>query len=176
VTEAMSDQHGESSFCRSAGDKIMFSNTVIESIRKVRQKYPDPQGAVLPALHIIQKEYGHLSYEAMRFVSHQLRVPESDVFGTATFYSLYRWKSPGRHQIQICHNLSCSLLGAESLVKHLEKKLGVGEGDVTADGRFSFIRMECIGRCDGAPAMLVDDDYHGNLTPDRIDEILNQYA
>jgi len=103
-------------------------------------------------------------------------VPESDVFGAATFYSLYRWKSPGRHQIQICHNLSCSLMGAEPVIKHLEQKLGVREGEATKDGRFSFIRMECIGRCDGAPAMLVDDDYHGNLTPARIDEILKQYA
>lgn len=165
----------EAHFCRTTGDKMLFSDKIIEAIRKVRENYPDAQGAVLPALHIIQKEYGRLGYEAMRFVSQQLRVPESDVFGTATFYSLYRWKSAGKHQIQICHNLSCTLLGAESLIKHLEQKLGVCEGAVTKDGRFSFLRMECIGRCDGAPAMLVDDDYHGNLTPEKIDEILKKY-
>jgi NADH-quinone oxidoreductase subunit E len=111
----------------------------------------------------------------MRFVSQLLKVPESDVFGTATFYSLYRWHSAGKHHIQICHNLSCTLMGAETVIKHLENTLGVCEGQVTKDGRFSFIRMECIGRCDGAPAMLVDDDYHGNLTPERIDEILKKY-
>jgi NADH-quinone oxidoreductase subunit E len=171
----MSDQHEEAHFCRPVGDKIIFSDKIVQAIKKVRQKYPDSQGAVLPALHIIQKEYGHLSYEAMRFVSHQLRVSESDVFGTATFYSLYRWKSAGKHLIQICHNLSCSLMGAEPVIKHLEQKLGVREGEVTKDGRFSFIRMECIGRCDGAPAMLVDDEYHGNLTPERIEGILQQY-
>ena len=171
----MSDVIEDSRFCRTAGDKIMFSDAVINAINDVRKKYPDAQGAVLPSLHIIQKAYGHLTYEAMRFVSQHLRVPESDVFGTATFYSLYRWKSAGRHQIQICHNLSCSLLGAESLIKHLEQKLGVCEGEVTKDGRFSFIRMECIGRCDGAPAMLVDDDYHGELTPEKIDTILKKY-
>lgn len=165
----------ETHFCRTAGDKMLFSDTVIEAIEKVRQKYPDAQGAVLPSLHIIQKEYGHLGYEAMRFVSQRLRVPEADVFGAATFYSLYRWKSAGKHQIQICHNLSCTLMGAETVIKHLERKLGVCEGQVTKDGRFSFIRMECIGRCDGAPAMLVDDEYHGNLTPERIDEVLKQY-
>jgi len=165
----------EPNFCRTAGDKMMFSDSVIEAIRKVRTKYPEAQGAVLPALHIIQKEYGSLSYEAMRFVSQHLRVPESDVFGTATFDSLYRWDKPGRHLIQICHNLSCTLMGAEPVIKHLEQKLGVHEGEVTKDGRFSFIRMECIGRCDGAPAMLVNDEYHGNLTPERIDEILKKY-
>jgi NADH-quinone oxidoreductase subunit E len=161
--------------CKTAGDKIMFSDAVVNAINQARQRYPDSQGAVLPALHIIQKEYGNLTAEAIRFVSQHLKVPESDVFGTATFYSLYRWHSAGRHQIHICHNLSCSLLGAETLIKHLEKKLGVCEGDVTKDGRFSFIRMECIGRCDGAPAMLVDDDYHGNLTPEKIDEVLKKY-
>jgi NADH-quinone oxidoreductase subunit E len=171
----MSDQHEEAHFCRTAGDKIMFSDSIVQAIKKAQQRYPDAQGAVLPALHIIQKEYGHLTYEAMRFVSQQLRVPESDVFGTATFYSLYRWKNPGRHLIQICHNLSCSLMGAESVIKHLERSLGVCEGQVTKDGRFSFIRMECIGRCDGAPAMLVDDDYHGDLTPDKIEGILKKY-
>jgi NADH-quinone oxidoreductase E subunit len=165
----------ETQFCRSAGKKMMFSDAVVEAINSVRRKYPEAQGAELPSLHIIQKEYGHLGYEAMRFVSQQLRVPESDVFGAATFYSLYRWKSAGKHQIQICHNLSCTLMGAETVIRHLEKKLGVCEGEVTKDGRFSFIRMECIGRCDGAPAMLVDDDYHGNLTPERIDEVLRQY-
>jgi NADH-quinone oxidoreductase E subunit len=171
----MSDHHEEAHFCRTVGDKIMFSDAIVQAIKKVQQRYPDQQGAVLPALHIIQKEYGHLTYEAMRFVSQQLRVPESDVFGTATFYSLYRWKNPGRHLIQICHNLSCSLMGAESVIKHLERSLGVCEGQVTKDGRFSFIRMECIGRCDGAPAMLIDDDYHGDLTPAKIDGILKKY-
>jgi len=165
----------ETHFCRTAGDKMIFSDAIISAINKVRQKYPDAQGAVLPSLHIIQKEFGHLGYEAMRFVAQQLRVPESDVFGAATFYSLYRWKSAGRHLIQICHNLSCTLMGAETVIRHLEKKLGVCEGQVTPDGRFSFIRMECIGRCDGAPAMLVDDDHHTDLTPERIDEILKQY-
>lgn len=153
----------------------MFSDAIVDAVKNVQKRYPDAQGAVLPSLHIIQKEYGYLTAEAIRFVSQQLKVPESDVFGTATFYSLYRWASPGRHQIQICHNLSCSLLGAESLIAHLEKKLGVCEGEVTKDGRFSFIRMECIGRCDGAPAMLVDDEYHGELTPEKIDAILKKY-
>ena len=165
----------EPHFCRTTGDKMMFSDKVIDAINTVRRKYPDAQGAVLPSLHIIQKEYGHLGYEAMRFVSNHLKVPESDVFGTATFYSLYRWKSAGKHQIQICHNLSCTLMGTETVIAHLEKKLGVCEGQVTADGKFSFLRMECIGRCDGAPAMLVDDEYHGNLTPEKIDEVLKQY-
>jgi NADH-quinone oxidoreductase subunit E len=78
--------------------------------------------------------------------------------------------------ISICHNLTCSLLGAEPLIEHLRNRLGVEEGQVTVDGRFLFRRIECIGRCDGAPAMLVDNDYHGELTPEKIDVILGQYV
>jgi NADH-quinone oxidoreductase subunit E len=77
--------------------------------------------------------------------------------------------------ISVCHNLPCSLLGAETIIEHLGSVLGVEEGQVTVDGKFSFQRIECIGRCDGAPAMLVDDEYHGNLTPEKIDGILKTY-
>ena len=153
----------------------MLSPDAIERIRKKTRHYPDSLAAVLPALHIVQGELGHLPAESMRFVADLLNVPESEVYGTATFYSLLRWKPPGRHVISVCHNLPCSLLGAETIIEHLGRTLGVGEGQVTADGRFSFNRIECIGRCDGAPAILVNDDYHGGLTPEKIDEILKKY-
>lgn len=153
----------------------MLSSAAIERIRKKVRHYPEALAAVLPALHIVQGELGHLSADSMRFVADLLNVPESEVFGTATFYSLLRWKPPGRHVISVCHNLPCTLLGAETIIEHLGRALGVGEGQVTADGRFSFRRIECIGRCDGAPAMLVDDDHHCGLTPEKIDEILKSY-
>ena len=153
----------------------MLGPEVIERIHRKRRHYPDARSAVLPALHIVQEELGHLPADAMRFIADLLNVPESQVYGTATFYSLLRWKPAGRHVISVCHNLSCSLLGAEAIIEHLSSTLGVGEGQVTVDGKFSFQRIECIGRCDGAPAMMVDDDYHGNLTPEKIEGILKQY-
>ena len=154
----------------------MLSDDAKEGIRLAALRYPDPRAALLPSLHIAQREAGYVTEEAMRFIAGQLDVPESEVFGTATFYSLIRRRSSGRHVISICHNLPCTLLGAEPLIGHLKSKLGVGEGEVTPEGRFSYQRIECIGRCDGAPAMLVDDDYHGDLTPEKIDEILEKYA
>jgi NADH-quinone oxidoreductase subunit E len=153
----------------------MLTPDAIERIREKIRHYPDTRAAVLPALYIVQEALGHLPAEAMRFVADLLNVPESDVYGTATFYALLRWKPAGRHVISVCHNLPCSILGAETIIDHLSRTLGVGEGQVTGDGRFSFQRIECIGRCDGAPAMLVDDDYHGNLTPEKINGILDQY-
>jgi NADH-quinone oxidoreductase subunit E len=153
----------------------MLSPEAIARIHKKRRRYPDARAAVLPALRIAQEELGHLPADAIRSIADLLNVPESEVYGAATFYALLRWKPAGRHVISVCHNLPCSLLGAETVLDHLSRTLGVGEGLVTGDGRFSFQRIECIGRCDGAPAMLVDDDYHGNLTPEKIDAILKQY-
>lgn len=154
----------------------MLSPGAIERIQEARRQYPDARAAVLPALCIVQEEVGHLPADSMRPIAELLDVPESEVFGAATFYSLLRWKPGGRHVISICHNLSCSLLGAESIIEYLGRKLGVEEGQVTSDGRFSYQRIECIGRCDGAPAMLVDNDYHGELTPEKIDKLLTQYT
>jgi NADH-quinone oxidoreductase subunit E len=146
-----------------------------ERIRERMQAYPHSRAAVLPALHLVQEEAGYVSDEAVKSIALLLDQPEAEVFGVATFYALLSRRPVGRHVISICHNLPCTLLGAEPLIEHLEKKLGVREGEVTGDNRFSYRRIECIGRCDGAPAMLVDDDYHGCLTPEKIDEILSRY-
>jgi NADH-quinone oxidoreductase subunit E len=154
----------------------MLNDDARERIRLAALRYPDSRAALLPALHIAQAELGRLTDEAMRFIAEELNVPESDVYGTATFYSLIRRRPSGKHVISICHNLPCTLLGAEPLIDHLRARLGVEEGEVTADGRFSYHRIECIGRCDGAPAMLVDDDCHGDLTPEKVDEILERYV
>jgi NADH-quinone oxidoreductase subunit E len=153
-------------------------NSVSETTDRIRElgsRYPDARAAVLPALHAVQEKNGYIPDDAIGLIAQELGVPEADVFGTATFYALLDRAPCGRHKISICRNLSCSLLGAEELIAHLEQKLGVKEGEVTPDGRFSFRRIECIGRCDGAPAMLVDDDYHGELTAEKIDGILKSY-
>lgn len=154
----------------------MLSDDGREKIRLAALRYPDRRGALLPALQIAQAEQGRLTDEAMQSVARELDVPEPDVYGTATFYSLLRHAPAGRHVIAICHNLTCTFLGAEPLIQYLEKKLGVAEGETTPDGRFSYQRIECIGRCDGAPAMLVDGDYHGELTPEKIDALLERYS
>ncbi len=154
----------------------MPSDDIREKIRLGALRYPNSRACLLPALQIVQAELGHLSDDAMRFIAKLLDLPESDVYGTATFYSLIRQRPSGRHVISVCHNLPCTLLGAEPLIDHLRNKFGIEEEEVTPDGRFSYRRIECIGRCDSAPAMLVDDDYHGDLTPEKIDAILERYT
>lgn len=153
-----------------------LSDDALDRIRLAALNYPDSRGAVLPAIRIAQNELGNVTDQALREIAAELGVAEPDVFGTATFYSLIRRRPGGRHVISICHNLPCTLMGAEPLIEHLKTRLGVEEGEVTPEGRFCFQRIECIGRCDGAPAMLVDDDYYGELTPETIDAILEKYV
>ncbi len=153
----------------------MVSAETKEKIRRAVRMYPDASAALLPALRFVQEEIGHLPDEAIKFIAVELNIAESEVFGSASFYTMIQRRPGGKHLIQICHNLSCSLLGAETLVTHLRQRLGVREGEVTDDGRFSYIRVECIGGCDGAPAMLVNSDYYDNLSIEKMDDIMTQY-
>jgi len=148
---------------------------VIKEITDIREKYPDRKSALLPALYVAQREFGWLSHEAMMSVSHALNLPEAMVRGTASFYSMFRHTPVGRHLIQLCTNVSCMILGAEKLIDFFRTKYGVGPGGKSQDGRFSLVVMECIGACGTAPAMLVNTDFHDNLTEKKIEEILEKY-
>lgn len=153
----------------------MFSETVLKEIEEIKARYPDPASALLPSLYIAQKDFGWLSHEAMQCVAQTLNVPEALVRGTASFYAMFRHKPVGRHLIQLCTNVSCMILGAEKLVDLLKTKYGLEPNNTTQDGRFSLMIMECIGACGTAPAMLVNTDFHDNLTEKRIEEILEGY-
>jgi len=153
----------------------MLTETAIKEIEEIKKRYPDRRAALLPALHIVQREFGWLSDEAMRSVAKALNLTEAEVKGTASFYSMFRFRPMGRHIIQLCTNVSCMLLGAERLVDHLKHRYGLEPGGTTEDRRFSLMIMECIGACGTAPAMLVNNDFYDNLTEERIEEILDKY-
>ena len=153
----------------------MFTDTAIQEIEEIRTKYPNSRAALLPALSVAQREFGWLSPEAYEAVADLLGVPKATVRGVATFYAMYKQKPMGKHLIQFCTNVSCMILGAEKLVDFLKNKYGVEPGGVSPDGRFSLVIMECIGACGTAPAMLVNDDFHENLTEENLEEILENY-
>ena len=153
----------------------MFNKTVIKEIADIRAKYPDRRSALLPALYIAQREFGWLNLEAMTCVAKSLNLTEADVRGTASFYSMFKDKPAGRHIIQLCTNISCMILGAEKLVDFLGTRYGVQPNGTSEDGRFSLVIMECIGACGTAPAMLVNTDFHENLSEKNIVEILEEY-
>jgi len=152
-----------------------LSGHVREEIDAWLARYPENQrrSAVLGALRAVQHEEGYLSTTMMDAVADYLRIPSMEVYEVASFYSMYELKPVGRHTIAVCDNVSCMLRGADRIVEHLEKKLGVKLGESTADGRFYLKREEeCLAACCGAPMMQVDHVYHENLTPERVDEIL----
>lgn len=138
-------------------------------------RYPADQrrSALLGALRAAQHEHGHLSVETMDAVADYLRISRMDVYEVASFYSMFELDPVGRHTISVCSNVSCMLRGADAIIEHLEKRLGIRLGESTPDGRFYLKREEeCLAACCGAPMMQVDHVYHENLTPERVDEIL----
>ena len=140
---------------------------------RLRKLYPTERALLLPALHLAQKHWdGWLPEEAILAVAAELGLPPAEVYGVVTFYDLFHQHPVGRHRIRVCTNLSCQLRGSDEIMEVLHKELGVGEDEVTPDGRCSYVHFECLGSCDTAPMMMVDDEYHENLTPDRVRRIL----
>jgi NADH-quinone oxidoreductase subunit E len=150
-----------------------FSQAALDEIDALRPRYPTTEALLLPVLHIAQREWGGwLPDEAIAAVAAELELPVARVYGVVTFYDLYHQKPVGRHRIRVCTNLSCQLRGSEEIMETLRQELGVEEGEITPDGRCSYVHFECLGSCDTAPMMMVDDDYQENLTPNRVRQIL----
>jgi len=140
-------------------------------------KYPAEwkQSAVMSALRIAQDQNGGwLSTELMDAVAEYLEMDPIAVYEVASFYSMYELEPVGRHKICVCTNISCQLRGAEEVVEHLRKRLGIDLGESTTDGRFTLKEVECLGACGGAPMFQIGREYYENLTPAKIDEILEK--
>ncbi len=140
------------------------------------RKYPQDQkqSAVMAALRIMQDANGGwLTEDLMDAVAEYLEMPKVSVYEVATFYSMYELKPVGRHKICVCTNVSCMLCGSDRIVEHLKGRLGIDFGEITEDGRFSLKEVECLGACGGAPMMQIGRQYYENLTPEKVDEILD---
>ena len=155
----------------------LLSEHVLQEIDHWRQRFPEKRqrSAVLSALHAVQHENdGYLTAELMNAVAEYLDLPTIQVYEVATFYSMFQTQPVGRHNVAICTNISCMLRGADDIVEHVEKKLGVKLGESTADGRIYLkCEEECLAACCGAPMMMVNHKYHENLTIKEVDEILD---
>jgi NADH-quinone oxidoreductase subunit E len=146
-----------------------------QKIDALRSRYPTAQAVLLPALHIAQEDNGGwLPDSAIAAVAEHLELDPAKVYGVVTFYDLFHQKPVGRHRIRVCTNVSCWLRGSEEIMAALGEELGVAPGEVTADGRCSFVPFECLGSCDTAPMMMVDRDYHENLTPETARRIIRE--
>ncbi len=152
----------------------MFTDKVKEEIQKALKKYPNKRSAVMDVLRIAQRERGgHLTREDMDEIGGLLEMRPVEVNAAASFYTMYNVEKPvGKYHIQVCRNISCSLLGAENLIKYMEKELNIKAGETTPDKKFTFSTVECLGSCGTAPMMQINDDYHESLTEEKIDKIL----
>jgi NADH-quinone oxidoreductase subunit E len=144
-------------------------------IEKELSHAEDARMVVPDALKIVQRRRGYVSDEALADVAGALGMTVEEVDSLATFYNLIYRRPVGRHVILICDSVSCVVTGYDGLLEHLRKTLGVDLGGTTADGRFTLLPAACLGACEIAPAMIVDGDLHGNLTPERLDEVLAKY-
>ena len=151
---------------------VEFSAKSQELVAEALSHYPNKRSAVLPVLWIAQREFGWISPAALKLVAKTVELPEPEVFGIATFYTMFNLKPVGKYHLQLCMTLSCSLMGADRLYRHLESKLGISHGETTADGRFTLRKVECLAACGGAPCLQVNDAYHENLDEAAVERLL----
>ncbi|MCY3769440.1 MAG: NADH-quinone oxidoreductase subunit NuoE [Gammaproteobacteria bacterium] len=155
-----------------------LSDAALREIDRELAKYPDDrrQSALLAALRIAQDERNWLSSETIEYVARLIQVPPVRAYEVATFYSMYDLHPVGRHKISVCTNISCMLRGCDVIAEHLKSRLGVGWGETTQDGRFTLKEVECLAACAGAPMMQIGRDYYENLTPEKVDAVLEELA
>jgi NADH-quinone oxidoreductase subunit E len=141
-------------------------------VRRLQGLYPDKRGALLPVLHMAQDTFGYVSLEVQEYVAGLFDLAPSHVHEVVSFYTLYFQQPKGRHVVAVCHNLSCYLAGSRDILAHVKQRLGVDVGETTDDGRVTLQSVECLCACEAAPMMQVDDRYELNLTPEKVDRIL----
>ena len=159
--------------------KHILSDDARKQIDHWIAKYPPEhkRSAVLQALTIVQQENGgSLTERLLDAVAAYLEMPKIAVYEVATFYSMYELKPVGKHKITVCTNISCMLCGSKKIVDHIKSRLDIATGQTTKDGKFTLQEVECLAACVNAPMMQIGDDYHENLTPEKVDAILDDLA
>jgi len=153
---------------------------VVESLlpefERLKKRYPAgfESSLVLPCLRRIQEERGFIAEEDIDGLTAYLGVPRIQIEEVLSFYTQFRRTPVGQYHLEVCRNVSCSMRGSERLLGHLRTKLGVNEGETTADGRFTLKTCECLGSCGTAPVMVVNDEYHENMSAEKVDELLGR--
>lgn len=157
--------------------EVKFSNDTLALVNKIIKRYPEgkQKSALLPVLHLAQSEFdGWLSTPVMDYVASLLSIKPIEVYEVASFYSMYNLEPMGKCLIEVCQTGPCWLRGSDDIVEHLEKKLGIKNGETTPDGMFTIKTVECLGSCGTAPMLQCGADYHENLTNEKVDELLDK--
>jgi NADH-quinone oxidoreductase subunit E len=156
----------------------MLNGETLELVKRIIKRYPEgkQKSALIPVLHIAQAENnGWLSAEVMDYVAGLLRIQPIEVYEVATFYSMFNLKPVGKCVIEVCQTGPCWLKGAEEILAHFEKRLGIKPGETTPDGRFTLKTVECLAACGRAPVIQAGSEYYENLTVQKVDELLDHW-
>jgi NADH-quinone oxidoreductase E subunit len=151
---------------------MILNEATIKEITTRMERYPSRRSAILPALTAAYRQVGHLEPTIYREISRIIQIPYVEIAEAASFYTMFPKHEVGRFLIQVCHNISCSLRGADNLLIYMQEKLGINMGETTPDKLFTLISVECLGGCSAAPMMQVTDKYYEDLTREKIDKIL----
>lgn len=150
-----------------------LNETNTKSAREIIARYPRPKSALIPLLHLSQEQNGYITREAMQHLGELVGVTSAEVYGTATFYEMFKFEPVGKYLINICRTMSCALMGANELMHHAEKKLGVNAGGTTSDGMFTLAHAECQAACTEAPTLQVNYRYRLRVTPTDLDNLID---
>jgi NADH-quinone oxidoreductase E subunit len=153
----------------------MISEQAKQRMRDLAARYPVARSAIMPALYIAQQEEGYITQEALQAVSEAIGLTIDDVESVATFYTMYYQHPPGKKVIKVCTSISCYLRGCDTLVSHLEKRLGIKRGETSADGNYTFMTAECLASCGTAPVMQVNDEFVENITLEMVDALVDEW-
>lgn len=151
----------------------ILSPKFYDEMKKLEPRYPTKVALLLPALHAAQDETGWLPPEVMEEIGAYIGIHPAQVREVASFYTMYNLKPVGKYHLKICTNVACCLRGADKIVEHCEKKYDIKCGETTKDRKFTLMEEECLGACGTAPAMMLNNDYHENLTVQRLDQLLD---
>jgi len=157
---------------------IKFSDEAMKTVKQIMARYPEgkQKSALIPVLHIAQAEFdGWLSAEVMDYVASILNIQPIEVFEVASFYTMFHLQPVGKCVFEVCHTSSCWLMGAEDIIKYIEKKLNIKVGETTPDGMFTLKTAECLGSCGTAPMLQCGASYHERLTYEKVDKLIEQY-
>lgn len=151
----------------------MLSETACRQIQDLIGKYPQKRSALIPSLHLVQKEVGYLSHETVCEIAGIFDLSPNEVYEVVSFYTMFYKQPMGKYVIQVCTNISCLLCNAEEILNHLTGRLGIKLGETTPDKKYTLLEVECLGSCGTSPVVQINEDYYEDLTPEKLNRILD---
>jgi NADH-quinone oxidoreductase subunit E len=174
----MADLHPDNPYAKDRFPDPLKTVEFPEEVKKrfdyILTRYPNKEAALLPTLHLVQETWGYISPEAVHLVSELLDLSPATVFGVVSFYDMYDQKPVGKYRLRVCTNLSCMVSNAYDIYEHLCDRLQVNPHETTKDGRFTVLEVECLGSCGTAPVVQVNNDYHENMSVEKMDALVDQ--